>query len=347
MALIEMNNVCKTFKTTLRREGSFGTLLSLVKPLSKEISAVKDVSFSVEKGESLAYLGPNGAGKSTTIKMLTGIIVPSSGEVKVGGLVPYKNRKKNSYNMGVIFGQRSQLLYDLPVQDSFDLLRYIYDIPRARYLENLKKFSEVLEVDSFIKRSVRTLSLGQRMRCEILAALLHEPEILFLDEPTIGLDVVGKERIRTFIQEINKERGITVLLTTHDLADIERLCPRLIIIDKGTKVYDGSLQLIKDKFAIERKISITLSSENSAGSMAAYLRNNALLNVILEGNIVKVTYDQRKADTSELLRGILAEANPNDLTMSDENIESIIRRIYEEGVEDVQLKSTGIEVDGI
>jgi ABC-2 type transport system ATP-binding protein len=342
-----MNNVCKTFETTIRIEGSFGTLLSLVKPLTKEVEAVKDISFAVERGESVAYLGPNGAGKSTTIKMLTGILVPSSGEIKVNGLVPYKNRKRNSYNIGVVFGQRSQMLYDLPVQDSFDLLRYIYDIPRARYLENLKKFSEVLEIDSFIKRPVRTLSLGQRMRCEILASLLHEPDILFLDEPTIGLDVVAKERIRTFIEEINKERGITVILTTHDLADIERLCPRLIIIDKGTKVYDGSLQLIKERYAIERKISVNMASSSAANSLAIYLGSNVLLNVYVEGHVVKVSYDQRKIDTSELLRNVLAKANPNDLSMSEENIEAIIRRIYEEGVGDMGLKPKRIEVAGI
>lgn len=347
MPIIECSNIGKGFVTTVRREGSFATLKSLIKPLKKEVTAVKDVSFSIGKGESVAYLGPNGAGKSTTIKMLTGILVPSSGEVRVNGLVPYKSRQKNSYNIGVVFGQRSQMLYDLPVQDSFELLRYMYDIPKVRYDENIKKYSEMLEIGSFMNRPVRTLSLGQRMRCEMLAALLHEPEILFLDEPTIGLDVVAKERIRSFIEGINKERGVTILLTTHDLSDIEQLCPRLIIIDKGTKVYDGKIGTIRDRYAIERQIKLTMPDKNIARDLAGILAQNELLNVSTEEKVIKITYDQRKSDTSELLRELLSKANPHDLSMADESIESIIRRIYQEGVDETEQELAGVGGESI
>ena len=339
MPIIEVHNLRKEFRTNVRREGRFGTLLSLVNPLSREIVAVENVNFKVEKGESVAYLGPNGAGKSTTIKMLTGILVPSSGSVKVGGLVPYKNRKRNSYQIGVVFGQRSQLLFDLPVKDSYELLRYMYSIPLTQYRSNLKKFTAILEVENLLDRSVRTLSLGQRMRCEILAALLHEPEILFLDEPTIGLDVVAKERIRTFIEEINREKEVTVLLTTHDLGDIERLCSRLIIIDKGKLIYDGSLQYIKERFATERQLRLVMPDPVSAKQLTSQLSTHIDLNVSTMEQVIKITYNQHKTDTAELLRFLLEKANPSDLSMSDESIEALIRHIYQEGMGDYHLPS--------
>ncbi len=339
MSVIEVNQLQKKFRTAVRREGRFGTLVSLVNPLHREVIAVNDIHFTIERGESVAYLGPNGAGKSTTIKMLTGILVPSGGEIRVNGVVPYQDRKRNSYQIGVVFGQRSQLLYDLPVQDSFQLLRHMYSIPLARYNENLTKFAALLEIEPLLGRPVRTLSLGQRMRCEILAALLHEPELLFLDEPTIGLDVVAKERIRNFIETINRERGVTVLLTTHDLGDIERLCQRVIIIDKGSLIYDGSLQLIKDKFATERQIRLMMSDPAAALALAAELRANAGLALEVTEQNVLITYNQHRIDTADLLRLLLTSAKPRDLTMNDETIEALIRRIYQEGVGDLQSRS--------
>ncbi len=337
MAFIETTNIRKVFTTNVRGSGRFATLKNLIRPEKREVVAVDAISFQVEKGENVAYLGPNGAGKSTTIKMLTGILVPTAGQITVGGLVPYRERQLNSYQIGVIFGQRTQLVTDLPARDTFELLQYMYSIPRARYLENLKQYSEVLEIGGFIDRPVRTLSLGQRMRCEILAALLHEPEILFLDEPTIGLDVVAKERIRTFIEAINREKGVTVLLTTHDLGDIERLCPRVIIIDKGRKVYDGSLQYIRERFGTARRINLMMADTRSAAQLWQEFQGRTGVVVEREERTVRLFYDQRQTDTSELLRQLLAKANPQDLLMQEEEIESIIRRIYQDEIDAAEL----------
>ncbi|WP_248924609.1 ABC transporter ATP-binding protein [Paenibacillus hamazuiensis] len=332
MPLIDVQHVRKVFQTSVRREGRFGTLVSLIRPEKKEVTAVEDISFSIEKGESVAYLGPNGAGKSTTIKMLTGILEPSGGSIRIGGLVPHKNRKLSSYQVGVVFGQRSQLLFDLPVKDSYELLRYMYSIPPERYRHNLEEFAEVLEVGHLLTRPVRTLSLGQRMRCEILAALLHEPEILFLDEPTIGLDVVAKERIRAFIEKINREKGVTLLLTTHDMNDIERLCHRTMIIDKGNLIYDGSLQYIKENFATERQIRAVFADVQAAQAAAAVFSGLGNVTVRTEEQVVRISYDQHAVDTAELLRRLLEKANPRDLTMQDESVDTLISRIYREGL---------------
>jgi ABC-2 type transport system ATP-binding protein len=312
MTIIEAQGLKKTFQSSLRREGRFGTFISLFKPLSKEVVAVDDVTFAIEKGESVAYLGPNGAGKSTTIKMLTGILVPTQGEIRVVNSIPYKNRIQNSYHVGAVFGQRSQLLFDLPVRDSYELLRHMYGISLSRYQENLKRFTEILEIGDLLVRPVRTLSLGQRMRCEILAALLHDPEILFLDEPTIGLDVIAKERIRNFIAAINREKGVTVLLTTHDLGDIERLCPRLIIIDKGRLIYDGGIEYIKDRFATERQIRIVMPDPAAAVQLKNRLSDKPGLEVALAAQSVRITYNPHRIDTAELLRQVLAD--PPDLS---------------------------------
>ncbi|UQZ86128.1 putative ABC transporter ATP-binding protein YbhF [Paenibacillus konkukensis] len=333
MPLIEVNHVRKVFEMNVRREGRFGTMLSLVRPEKREVVAVEDISFTIERGESVAYLGPNGAGKSTTIKMLTGVLEPSGGELRVAGRVPHRNRKLSSYQIGVVFGQRSQLLFDLPVQDSFDFLRYMYSISWERYHRNLKEYAELLEVSHLLKRPVRTLSLGQRMRCEILAALLHDPDILFLDEPTIGLDVVAKERIRAFIESINREQGVTLLLTTHDMHDIERLCHRTMIIDKGKLIYDGSLQYIRDHFATERQIRAVFSDPAAASNAAQVFAGMREVAVHTEEQVVRVTYDQHATDTSELLRLLLQKANPRDLTMQDESIDALISRIYREGID--------------
>ncbi|MDB5085295.1 MAG: Sugar transporter ATP-binding protein [Bacilli bacterium] len=332
MPIIEVDHVNKVFKTSVRREGRFGTFISLFSPVTRQVTAVEDISFTIEKGESVAYLGPNGAGKSTTIKMLTGILEPSGGNILVGGGKPHRNRIHNSYQIGVVFGQRSQLLFDLPVRDSYEMLRYMYGIPHAHYRKNLSEFAAVLEVEQLLDRPVRTLSLGQRMRCEILAALLHEPDILFLDEPTIGLDVIAKERIRSFIEQINREKQVTILLTTHDLDDIERLCSRLMIIDKGNLIYDGSLGYIREHFATERRIRMVMPDPAAATVTAARFEGNADFRVSVQEQMIEITYDHRQIDTSELLRTLLSTCNPRDLAMQDENIEALIRRIYQDGI---------------
>ena len=341
MAIVEVTNLSKVFKTKVKREGKFSTLKSLVKPSIAESLAVDNISFSVEKGECLAYLGPNGAGKSTTIKMLTGILVPTSGEIIVNGVVPHKNRIKNSYHIGVVFGQRSQLVFDLPVTDRFELLRYMYGISIEQYNKNLKTYIDLLEIGGFLNRPVRTLSLGQRMRCEMVAALLHDPEILFLDEPTIGLDVVAKERIRGFIEELNKTKKVTVMLTTHDMSDIERLCSRTIIIDKGCIIYDGTLKNIRENYANERQIRVVLQDVDSVGMINSQMKNRPNIKIKSEENVMELIYDQRLTDTSELLRVVLSYANPTDLVIKEESIESIIRRLYVEGMKKDSKKING------
>jgi ABC-2 type transport system ATP-binding protein len=332
MSLIEVRNVSKTFVTEVRQKGRFGAIKSLFSPEHKEVEAVSKLSLKVEAGESVAYLGPNGAGKSTTIKMLSGILVPTAGDILVGGLVPYRQRKKNAYQIGVVFGQRSQLLFDLPICDSFEFLRYMYGIPEARFRKSLDHFVDILDIRHLLSRPVGTLSLGQRMRAEIIAALLHEPEILFLDEPTIGLDIIAKDKIRAFVREMNRERNITVLLTTHDLGDVEHLCQRLVVIDKGKIVYDGDLGLIRERYATQRVIRMRLADEAEAQSTATIADRIPGLAIRVEGRQIFVAFDQRKVDTAELLRDLLAMANPSDLTIQDESIESIIKGIYANGM---------------
>ncbi len=334
MPIIEASHLSKAFRVAERRPGRFGTLRSLVSPAWREISAVRDVSFQIEQGESVAYLGPNGAGKSTTIKMLSGILEPTGGSVLVNGVNPHRSRKRNSYHIGCVFGQRSQLLFDLPAKDSFELLRYMYGLSASRYRSNLEQFAGVLQIEDILHRPVRTLSLGQRMRCEMVAALLHEPDILFLDEPTIGLDVIAKERIRSFIETVNRDNKVTVLLTTHDMSDIERLCSRLMIIDKGTLVYDGGLDAIRRKFGARKHIRMVMPDADSAAAVAAELLRHAELAVTVENVTVKLSYDQRTTDPSELMRYVLTLGSPRDLLMQDEQIEALIRRIYEEGYEE-------------
>ena len=228
MPIITVEHLSKHFKVYKRRTGFWGNLSSTVSRQHDIIKAVDDVNFTLERGELVGYIGANGAGKSTTIKMLTGILVPTSGHIDVMGLTPYRHRRENTRRIGVVFGQRTQLWWDLPVIDSFELLKHIYEIPQNLYKQNLEFFSELLQLQPFLSTPVRRLSLGQRMRCDLTAALLHNPEILYLDEPTIGLDVVAKEQVRQFLRQVNAERQVTVILTTHDLNDVEQVCQRLI-----------------------------------------------------------------------------------------------------------------------
>ncbi|MDR0914786.1 MAG: ATP-binding cassette domain-containing protein [Oscillospiraceae bacterium] len=244
---IIVENLSKTFKIKEKQKGIGGALKSLVAPKTKLIKAVEDISFTIDDGQAVGFIGPNGAGKSTTVKMLSGILYPSAGRINVNGLVPYKNRIEHVKNIGVVFGQKSQLWWDLPITDTFDLLKKIYKIPSDVYSRNLELFNEILGLHEFETQQVRQLSLGQRMRADIAAAFLHEPSIVFLDEPTIGLDVVAKEKIRLFIKEINRVKKTTLLFTTHDMTDIEKTCQRIIVIDKGKILYDGTIDSFKTK----------------------------------------------------------------------------------------------------
>jgi ABC-2 type transport system ATP-binding protein len=286
------------------------------------VDAVKDISFRVERGELLGYLGPNGAGKSTTIKMLTGILVPSGGHVSVAGLDPSRRRIELAKRIGAMFGQRIQLWWDLPLIDSFELLRHIYKVPADRYRDSLARFREVLDLDSFLHTPVRQLSLGQRIRGELTASMLHEPELLFLDEPTIGLDVVAKQRVREFLVEINRERGVTVLLTTHDLGDIERLCKRLLVIDHGSLIWDGGIDDLKERYGAERQLIVDLAEPAQP--------------LQIEGATVEKVDGPRqwlrfRGPAAELTARVAASARLVDLQIAEPDIEEIVRRIYRSG----------------
>jgi ABC-2 type transport system ATP-binding protein len=289
------------------------------------VNAVTDISFDVERGELLGYLGPNGAGKSTTIKMLTGILVPSSGRVSVAGLDPSKRRIELAKRIGAMFGQRVQLWWDLPLIDSFELLRHIYKVPADRYRRSLARFREVLDLDPFLHTPVRQLSLGQRIRGELTASMLHEPELLFLDEPTIGLDVVAKQRVRDFLIEINRERGVTVLLTTHDLGDIERLCKRLLVIDHGSLIWDGRIDELRERYGGERTLIVDL--EETAPPLQ------------IEGARVEKVDGPRqwlrfRGPAADLTARVAAAARLVDLQIAEPDIEEIVRRIYASGGRD-------------
>jgi ABC-2 type transport system ATP-binding protein len=261
MPLIQVANLRKEFRVAKHHRGAWGAVKNLFTTEYRVVRAVDDVSFQVEAGELVGYLGPNGAGKSTTIKMLTGILVPSSGEVNIGGHVPWKDRVEYVRGIGVVFGQRTNLWWDLPVIESLDLLRHVYRIPEDRYEQNLAEFRELLGLDEFLHTPVRSLSLGQRMRADLAGALLHDPHIIFLDEPTIGLDVVAKERIRQFVKAINRERGVTVILTTHDLGDVEKLCERVMMIDRGKLLFDGAPGELVLRFGGERELVVDFAED--------------------------------------------------------------------------------------
>jgi len=325
MPIIETRNLRKVFRSVKRYPGVGGAIRSLFTREYVEKAAVEDVTLSMEPGELVGYIGPNGAGKSTTIKMLTGILVPTSGEIRVAGLVPHLKRKENARNIGVVFGQRSQLYWDLPLQESFELLRAIYAVPRDRYRANLARFSKILDLDEFMTTPVRQLSLGQRMRGDFAAAMLHDPPIVYLDEPTIGLDVVAKEAIRTFISNVNEQSGTTVILTTHDLADVERLCNRIVLIDDGRIVFDGPIDRLRDEYGTHRTLVVTLA-ENCDELTFPYTEL-----VEQEANVVHLRFDRRKISAEQLIRQVTERCTIVDVSIVEPELEDIIRRIYLEG----------------
>ncbi|HET7771573.1 MAG TPA: ATP-binding cassette domain-containing protein [Chloroflexota bacterium] len=328
MSVITVTSLTKTFKLAKHHRGALGSLRNLLERHHTTLHAVQNISFTVHKGEMLGCLGPNGAGKSTTIKMLTGILTPTGGTVDVLGLSPQRNRKEVAARIGVVFGQRTQLWWDLPLIESLELLRHVYKVPPDRYRRNLNTFREILELDPFLDTPVRQLSLGQRMRGDLAAALLHDPEVLYLDEPTIGLDVVAKHRIRDFLRRINAERGVTVLLTTHDMADIEQLCPRVLIIDHGALLYDGALRAIRDRFGTERTLVVDLAPED-AGVPPIHLPHAA--EVRSDGPRRWLSFDRTLTTASALISDVAAHYRLQDLTIEEPEIESIIRHIYERG----------------
>lgn len=312
---------------------------SVVDPEIRKVEAVHDLSLSVERGEMIGLVGPNGAGKSTTIKMLTGILVPSSGEMRVAQLNPLLQRRELARHIGVVFGQRSQLWWDLPLIDSLRLLRHLYRVPEERHHANLSELRALLALDEFIDTPVRQLSLGQRMRGDLAAALLHDPELLYLDEPTIGLDVVAKARIREFLLMINATRGVTILLTTHDMDDVEALCRRMLIIDHGRKLFDGAVSGIRERFGGERALVAVLD----ATELAALPRGANSLPIIAELPVgvrllraeeprIWLGFSRDAIPAHELVAWLGARYSLRDVTFQEPEIEDVIRRIYEEGL---------------
>ncbi len=328
MSLIEVENLRKTFRIAVRKGGAFGSIRTLFARDYREVRAVDDVSFHLQRGEMVGYIGPNGAGKSTTIKMLTGILVPSGGHLLIDGRVPSQQRIEHVRRIGVVFGQRTQLWWDLPTVDSFELLRYVYKIPEQRWRENLRSFTELLDLGPFLDTPVRQLSLGQRLRADLAAALLHEPSILFLDEPTIGLDVVAKERIRQFLTHVNREDGITVVLTTHDLDDITRLCKRVVLIDRGRVMYDGALETLRTRFGRQRTLVVDLDGDVDVIDVptAEVIRR--------EGPRIWLRFDRNTTTAAALIGAVSARYPVRDLTVEEPAIEGIVRHIYEAGTTD-------------
>ncbi len=324
--LIEVENLRKSFSVSRRRTGFAGSLRGLVSRDDYEVQAIDGISFAVDAGEMVGYIGPNGAGKSTTIKMLTGILVPSSGRVSVAGLVPWERRRELAGKIGVVFGQRTQLWWDLPLIESLTLLQHVYGVPAGRFNENLNSFREILELDAFLDTPVRQLSLGQRMRGDLVAALLHDPPILYLDEPTIGLDVVARARIREVLLEINRERGVTVILTTHDMADIAQLCQRMMIIDLGRLIYDGSVESIRDRAGLERTLVVDLDGSQEVEGL---LDVPKAVDVRQDGPRHWLRFKRDEATATELIGAVTARYRIRDLTLEEPEIEDIVRGIYE------------------
>lgn len=324
--MIEVRNLSKSFKIYHHRKGFWGTFANLFSRKHRIVQAVDNVSFTVTRGEMVGYLGPNGAGKSTTIKMLTGILVPSSGSVTVNGYIPHRQRKENAKRIGVVFGQRSHLWFDLPVQESFELLRRIYRIPQEQYRRNVAMFDELLELGAFFQTPVRQLSLGQRMRADIGAALLHNPDVLFLDEPTIGLDVVAKSRIRQFIHQINAERQVTVVLTTHDLDDVEKLCNRVILIDDARLLFDGELATLRRMLSKERLLSVDYAEDYPDVRVPhAQITHR-------EGTRVQYRFSPEEIHTAELVGTLLQKFRIVDIAVQEPDIEELIKTVYEDNL---------------
>ena len=334
--MIQVENLRKEFKKTIKEPGLKGSFKSLFKPKTERVVAVDDISFEVPKGEILGFIGPNGAGKSTVIKMLTGILTPTSGRCTINGKNPTVNRKSYVKEIGVVFGQRTQLWWDLPLRETYGVLKEIYEVDDKSYKERMAFLNETLDLESFISSPVRTLSLGQRMRADIAASLLHSPKVLFLDEPTIGLDVVVKDNIRRAIEQINRQEQTTVILTTHDLADIELLADRIVMIDKGKNVFDGSVNELKTRYGQIRELNFVTDSPDPKAALG-YREHFSIgeedVSVKCEGSAVKVRFNSSAVPVSDILAYTLETVHVNDISVKDADIEEIIRRLYKQGVE--------------
>ena len=333
--MIKVENLSREFKSNKKYPGFRGAIKSFFSREYTIKKAVENISFEIGDGEIVGYIGSNGAGKSTTIKIMTGILTPTSGTVTVNGIIPYENREKNAMDVGVVFGQRTQLWWDLPLSETFSLLKDIYNVNDKDFKERMKFLNEILGFEEFMLSPVRTLSLGQRMRADLAASLIHNPKILYLDEPTIGLDVVVKENVRKAIKQINKDYGTTIILTTHDLSDIEELCNRIIIIDNGVKIYDGSLSEIKEKYGNMTTIILqTKQSENmkELKITSEFNLSDEDLNTRAEEGKYIINFNKNKISSTEVMSYVMKELNVVDFSVNETSIEDIIKKIYRDGV---------------
>jgi len=324
MPQIEVVDLVKTFRVSERKQGMLGAMAGLVHRRYREVRALDGVSFGIEAGELVGYIGPNGAGKSTTVKVLSGILVPDGGELTVMGRVPWRERVEHVRRIGVVFGQRTQLWWDLPVADSFDLLRDIYRVDPEQHRRARDELTELLTLGPVLDTPVRQLSLGQRMRCDLAAALLHEPEILFLDEPTIGLDAAAKLAVRDFVTMLNRERGVTVILTTHDMDDIEALCDRVLVISKGRIYSDGTLDALREKVSPERRLIVDLvDADETVEDADARVVSKV-------GHRVTLAFDPRRASPADVIARVTGNHAIRDLFVVNPPIEEIVARLYSE-----------------
>lgn len=327
--MIEVKDLRKEFKKPIRGEGISGMIKTLFSRKYEVKEAVKGINFEIKEGEMVGYIGSNGAGKSTTIKMMCGILNPTGGKVLIDGMEPYKKRKQVAQNIGVVFGQKTQLWWDIQLIESFKVLKEIYQISDEDYKERMEFLESVLGLSDFLKQPVRTLSLGQRMRADLAASLLHNPKVLFLDEPTIGLDVLVKEKIREAIKEMNKKYNTTVILTTHDMVDIENLCNRIIIIDEGNVIYDGDLLSIKNKFGDLRTVTIELRDDLTSTDMFDTFDGN--VGYELKGRELTVNFDALKVNFENVMNHIMQHVHMKDMKLKEISIEEVVREIYKNG----------------
>jgi ABC-2 type transport system ATP-binding protein len=331
MSIVTAARLTKRFRRARKEPGLAGALCHLIRPRHEDVTAVDRVALNIDEGESVAYVGPNGAGKSTTIKLLTGILVPTSGSVDVCGIEPHRDRQTNARNISVVFGQRTQLWWDIPVIESFRLLGDIYAVPADSYRGTMDELVDVLDLSKLLRVPARQLSLGQRMRCDLGASLLHSPRVLFLDEPTIGLDVAVKARLREFVHRMQVQRGLTVMLTSHDLGDVEELCPRMIMIDRGRIVYDGPFAEVARRFGWEQKVVVTMAEDvdgaaDTARSVLA--RVDPKVSSPSPGTI-EVGFDSRAINSGEVIRELATALPIVDLALQETSAESIVRRLYD------------------
>ncbi len=329
--MIHVSDLTRDYRITRKRQGVTGGFIDLLRPRKDTLRAVDNVAFDIAAGELVGYIGANGAGKSTTIKMLTGILTPTSGEVTVGGLVPWTNRLQYTRHIGAVFGQRTQLWWDLAVVESFRLLQKIYEVDEKTYKQQMGIFNELLGIDDYLHQPVRKLSLGQRMRCDLAAALLHKPKVLFLDEPTIGLDVVAKDNVRKFLKDIKEDQGVTIVLTTHDLRDIEQLCRRIIIIDQGKVHFDGLLDDLRRRTGHRVRLKVELRDGLSSEKLVQLTAGMPVQWEAAEGVLHVVEFNRSEVPGAEVIKRLVNAFSVSDLHLAEPPIEEVVAQIYRDG----------------